>query len=173
MTEHKHIGKIVGALMAAAVAFCLIVTLFADRFVAVSGSSAATMEYESTLFDTSEIMTVNIIMDEDQWQELLDNAISEKYYACDVEINGETISNVGIRTKGNTSLSSIANDPDTDRYSFKIKFDKYVDGQTCMGLDKLVLNNNFADATNRKEALVYDMFQYLGADPYIIMPKSA
>ena len=164
MTEHKHIGKIVGALMAAAVAFCLIVTLFADRFVAGSGSSVATMEYESTLFDTSEIMTVNIIMDEDQWQELLDNAISEKYYACDVEINGETISNVGIRTKGNTSLSSIANDPDTDRYSFKIKFDKYVDGQTCMGLDKLVLNNNFADATNRKEALVYDMFQYLGAD---------
>lgn len=164
MTEHKHIGKIVGALMAAAVAFCLIVTLFADRFVAVSGSSAATMEYESTLFDTSEIMTVNIIMDEDQWQELLDNAISEEYYACDVEINGEKIPNVGIRTKGNTSLSSIANDPDTDRYSFKIKFDKYVDGQTCMGLDKLVLNNNFADATNRKEALVYDMFQYLGAD---------
>lgn len=164
MTEHKHIGKIVGALMAAAVAFCLIVTLFADRLVEVSGSSAATMEYKSTLFDTSEIMTVNIIMDEDQWQELLDNAISEKYYACDVEINGETISNVGIRTKGNTSLSSIANDPDTDRYSFKIKFDKYVDGQTCMGLDKLVLNNNFADATNRKEALVYDMFQYLGAD---------
>ncbi len=164
MTEHKHIGKIVGALMAAAVAFCLVVTLFADRLVAVSGSSAATMEYESTLFDTSEIMTVNIIMDEDQWQELLDNAISEKYYACDVEINGETISNVGIRTKGNTSLSSIANDPDTDRYSFKIKFDEYVDGQTCMGLDKLVLNNNFADATNRKEALVYDMFQYLGAD---------
>ena len=164
MTEHKHIGKIVGALMAAAVAFCLIVTLFADRFVAVSGSSAATMEYESGLFDTSQIMTVNIIMDEDQWQDLLDNAISEQYYACDVEINGEKIPNVGIRTKGNTSLSSIANDPDTDRYSFKIKFDKYVDGQTCMGLDKLVLNNNFADATNRKEALVYDMFQYLGAD---------
>ncbi len=164
MTAHKHIGKIVGVLMAAAVAFCLIVTLFADRLVVVSGSSAATMEYESTLFDTSEIMTVNIIMDEDQWQELLDNAISEEYYACDVEINGKTISNVGIRTKGNTSLSSIANDPDTDRYSFKIKFDKYVDGQTCMGLDKLVLNNNFADATNRKEALVYDMFQYLGAD---------
>lgn len=164
MTEHKHIGKIVAALMAAAVAFCLILTLFADRITAVSGSSAATMEYESGLFDTSQIMTVNIIMDEDQWQELLDNAISEEYYACDVEINGETISNVGIRTKGNTSLSSIANDPDTDRYSFKIKFDKYVDGQTCMGLDKLVLNNNFADATNRKEALVYDMFQYLGAD---------
>ena len=40
----------------------------------------------------------------------------------------------------------------------------YVDGQTCFGLDKLILNNNYADATNMKEALIYDMYQYLGAD---------
>lgn len=73
-----------------------------------------------------------------------------------------------IRPKGNTSLTSIANDPTTDRYSFKLEFDHYVDGQTCFGLDKLILNNNYADATNMKEALIYDMYQYLGADasPY-------
>ena len=69
-----------------------------------------------------------------------------------------------IRPKGNTSLTSIANDPTTDRYSFKLEFDHYVDGQTCVGLDKLILNNNYADATNMKEALIYDMYQYLGAD---------
>ena len=40
---------------------------------------------------------------------------------------------------------------------------QYVDGQTCFGLDKLVLNNNYADATSMKEALVYDMYQYLDA----------
>ncbi|HAV01499.1 MAG TPA: hypothetical protein DCW47_09965, partial [Lachnospiraceae bacterium] len=39
----------------------------------------------------------------------------------------------------------------------------FVDGQTCYGLDKLILNNNYADATNMKEAVIYDMFQYLGA----------
>ena len=39
-----------------------------------------------------------------------------------------------------------------------------MDGQTCFGLDKLILNNNYADATNMKEALIYDMYQYLGAD---------
>ena len=54
--------------------------------------------------------------------------------------------------------------PTTDRYSFKLEFDHYVDGQTCFGLDKLILNNNYADATNMKEALIYDMYQYLGAD---------
>ena len=69
-----------------------------------------------------------------------------------------------IRPKGNTSLTSIASDPTTDRYSFKLEFDHYVDGQTCFGLDKLILNNNYADATNMKEALIYDMHQYLGAD---------
>ena len=69
-----------------------------------------------------------------------------------------------IRPKGGTSLTSIANDPTTDRYSFKLEFDYYVDGQTCFSLDKLILNNNYADATNMKEALIYDMYQYLGAD---------
>ena len=52
-----------------------------------------------------------------------------------------------------TSLSSIASDPDTDRYSFKLEFDHYIEGQTCYGLDKLILNNNYADATNMKEAV--------------------
>ena len=95
---------------------------------------------------------------------MLENAISEEYYSCDVVVNGKTFYSVGIRPKGNTSLSSIANDPDTDRYSFKLEFDHYIEGQTCYGLDKLILNNNYADATNMKEAIVYDMYQYLGVD---------
>ena len=53
---------------------------------------------------------------------------------------------MGIRPKGNTSLSAIAADPDTDRYSLKLEFDHYVDGQTCLGLDKLILNKNYADS---------------------------
>ena len=95
---------------------------------------------------------------------MLSNALSEEYYTCDVEINGLTVKNVAIRPKGNTSLTNIANDPDTDRYSLKLEFDHYVEGQTCYGLDKLILNNNYADATNMKEAIVYDMYQFLGAD---------
>ena len=58
----------------------------------------------------------------------------------------------------------VVNDPTTDRYSFKLEFDQYVEGQTCYGLDKLVLNNNYADATYMKEAQVYDMYRFLGAD---------
>lgn len=164
MLAHKHITRIAAALMALAVCLCLAATAFAGSLRNAAGDTGVTMAYESALFDTGTVLTVNILMDEADWQAMLDNAAAEEYYACDVEINGETFYQVGIRPKGNTSLSAIVSDPDTDRYSFKLEFDHYVDGQTCWGLDKLVLNNNYADATNMKEALVYDMYQYLGAD---------
>lgn len=116
-------------------------------------------QYESTLFGTN-LITVDIQMDADDWQDMLDNALSETYYAADVTINGQTFENVGIRPKGNTSLTQVASS-DSDRYSFKIEFDHYQDGQTCWGLDKLVLNNLISDATYLKEYFVYDMFAFL------------
>lgn len=164
MLAHKHITKIVAVLMALAAALCLAASAFAGQIAAAAGDTGVTMAYETALFNTDSIISVNILMDQEDWEDMLANAASEEYYPCDVEINGETFYRVGIRPKGNTSLSAIVSDPDTDRYSFKLEFDHYVDGQTCWGLDKLVLNNNYADATNMKEALVYDMYQYLGAD---------
>ncbi len=164
MITNKYITRIVVILITVATVFCLCAMAFSDQLETVAGGVGVAMQYEAKLFDTAEIMEVNIEIDEEDWQELLDNAISETYYRCDVEINGTKVNNVGIRPKGNTSLTSIAADPDTDRYSLKLEFDQYVEGQTCFGLDKLILNNNYADATNMKEAIVYDMYQYLGAD---------
>ena len=164
MIAHKRITKIAGVLMAAAVCLCLCAMACSDWLAAAVGDSGVSMEYETVLFDTDQIMSVNIIMDQDEWEDMLANAADETYYKCDVEINGTTFQQVGIRPKGNTSLSAIVNDPTTDRYSLKLEFDHYIEEQTCFGLDKLILNNNYADATNMKEALIYDMFQYLGAD---------
>ncbi len=164
MIANRYITKIVALLMAVAVVLCLCATVFGDQIVSSMGGLGVSMEYESKLFDTGEVLEVNILMDNADWQDLLDNAINEEFVQCDVEIAGETFYRVGIRPKGNTSLSSIVNDPTTDRYSLKLEFDQYVEGQTCYGLDKLVLNNSYADATYMKETLIYDMFQELGAD---------
>ncbi len=164
MLAHKHITKLVAAIVAIAVCLCLFAMLFAENISAALGGEGVTMEYESVLFDTDEIMSVNIIMDADEWQDMLDNSTAEVYCKCDVEVNGKMFYSVGIRPKGNTSLTSIASDPTTNRYSFKLEFDQYVDGQTCYGLDKLVLNNNYADATGMKESLIYDMYAFLDAD---------
>ena len=160
MIASGHITRIVAAVMAIAVCLCFCAAAFSESITAAAGGSGVTMEYETALFDTGEVLSVNILMDEADWADMLENAISEEYYSCTVEIGGKTFYQVGIRPKGNTSLSNIANDPTTDRYSFKLEFDHYVECQTCFGLDKLVLNNNYADATNMKEALIYDMYQY-------------
>lgn len=129
----------------------------------ISVKAASEPDYVKMLFDTEKPMTIDIVMDPGQWKDMLDNASKKKWYSCDVVINGTRFKNVGIRIKGDASLESIANNPNSNRYSFKLRFDKYVDNQKCFGLDKLCLNNSCGDSTNMKEALVYDMFQSLDA----------
>ena len=164
MLSSKHISKITIALISATLILCVLAMAFYDKLLPVVNTSGYSMEYQDKLFDTSEVLDIDIVMDDAKWNEMLQNAQKEQYYECDVVINGTTFKQVGIRPKGNTSLSSIASDPDNNRYSFKLEFDQFVDGQTCFGLDKLILNNSYADTTNMKEAIIYDMFQFLDTD---------
>ena len=121
--------------------------------------------YAEKLFGT-EIMTIEISAEEEAWQNMLDNAMKEEYISADIIINGEKFTNVGIRPKGNNSLQQVASS-DSSRYGFKIKFDEYVDGQTCFGLDMLVLNNMIGDATCMKEYTAFEMMNTLGIEtPY-------
>lgn len=152
--KQKLLTKITVILMVFALVFSCVLTVV----VKGNGVRPVSKTYEGTLFQKNQVLEVNILMDEEDWQEMLQNANDETYVPCDVEVNGVTYKNVAIRPKGNTSLTQVTN----DRYSFKIQFDKYQEGQTCDGLDQLVLNNNFSDATYMKEYLAYDMFQYLG-----------
>lgn len=119
-------------------------------------------KYMDKIFNKDLVSEIEIKIDEDSWKDLLENATKEEYYKCDIIINGETFSNVGIRAKGNSSLSMVASDSNTDRYSFKIKFNEYIKGQNYYGLEKLALNNNMSDATSMKEYLSYEMFEEMG-----------
>ncbi|ULL18733.1 spore coat protein CotH [Paenibacillus sp. H1-7] len=126
-------------------------------------SSTQTLGYVKEM-DKTKIMTFSINVDEAKWQEMLETAAEEEYISADVTINGTTIKNVGIRPKGNSSLKQVVADDTTDRYSFKIKFDEYVDCQTWMGLDKIVVNNMQSDNSYMKEYLSYDIMSYIGVD---------
>ena len=164
MTENKHISGIIITLTAVAVLICFVAVCFSSELTKIMGGLKVNMAYETELFDTSKIMSVDIIMDDDDWNDMLLNAQTEQYYVCDVLVNGKKFNNVGIRPKGNSSLLCIVVDKTSDRFSLKLEFDHFVEGQTCFGLDKLVLNNNFVDPTNMKEALIFDMYQYVDAN---------
>lgn len=128
------------------------------------GTEAA---YKSKLFDTSYVHNINIEIDEEDWNDLLENASDQNFYSCNITIDGEEYSNVGIRAKGNSSLSQVVNS-DSDRYSFKINFKKYNKEQNYYGLEKLNLNNIIQDATYMKDYLAYTMMGEFGvASPYV------
>ena len=147
-------------------AIVLIVSLLASAglvYVKANGgkSTGQTMGYESRLFDTSRVHTIDIVMDD--WDSFLENCESEEYSACAVVIDGESYKNVAIRAKGNTSLSSVRS-LGSSRYSFKVEFDHYDDTKTYHGLDKLNLNNLIFDNTMMKDYLTYRMMTEFGVD---------
>ncbi|MBQ8177017.1 MAG: CotH kinase family protein, partial [Oscillospiraceae bacterium] len=165
MIESKKITIIAAAAMVIAVAIVLAMMLLPEGELKETLSAKAEPLYANQLFGT-DVMTIDIIADETAWQTMLDNASNEEYISVDVVINNKKITNVGIRPKGNNSLQQVESS-DSDRYSFKIKFDEYVDGQTCFGLDMLVLNNMIGDATFMKEYTAFDMMKTLGIEtPY-------
>lgn len=127
-----------------------------------STENEATSEYITEVFGT-DMIDIEILADEVTWQEMLNQAESESYIKVDVVINGTTFKDVGLRTKGNSSLKQVS-ETESDRYSFRLKFDEYVEGQTCFGLDTFVLNNIFGDHTYMKEYISYDILNFAGVD---------
>ena len=96
MVSNKHITKIIMVFMAIATTVCILAVIFSDKLVSMAGGTGVNVEYESKLFDTSEIISVDILMDDETWNEMLTNAMSEQYYTCDVVVNGEKFYNVAI-----------------------------------------------------------------------------
>ncbi len=130
----------------------------------VASTESSQVQYETKLFDQSYVHEIDVTINEEDWEDLLANPTKKTKYQVDVEIDGEKIENVSFSTKGNTSLSSVASDSESDRYSFKVNFGKYEEGQTYYGLDKLNLNNIYADATYMKDYLSYELFRKVGVD---------
>ncbi len=125
-------------------------------------SESRAIGYESRLFDSSFVHAIEVSIDDADWEDLKENPLDKTKYLADVTIDGETVKGVSFSTKGNTSLSFVASDPESDRYSFKLNFGKFVENQTYHGLDKLNLNNLYADATYLKDYLCYRLFEQSG-----------
>ena len=145
-----------------------IIILILACFMVLAGCSKAETAEEETvrtdsIFDTSYVHEINVEISEEDWNDLKANPLEKTKYHVNVTIDGETVNDVSFATKGNTSLSSVASDSESDRYSFKLNFGKFVDGQTFQSLKKLNLNNIYADATYMKDYLSYQLFQEAGA----------
>ena len=156
-------------ILCAGVALLIIITagmmtFFKDGASGVMDSPSSSdkiAEINQNVFPKDKVVDVKITLDEDDFQDMLDNASAEEMKIAAVDYNGIHLDNVGIRTKGNLSLRSVVNS-DSDRYSFKLSFDEYISNQTLYGISKINLNNNYSDASYMKEFLTYELAENMG-----------
>lgn len=138
----------------------LVLALTAAVFLLQTPKQLEIPRYQTELFH-KDIVNIDISVDEEMWQNMLDNAKNEEFISCDLTIDGTKVSAVGIRPKGNSSLTQVESSG-SDRFSFRVSFDEYIAGQNYMGLDQMVLNNSQGDNTFMKDYITYDLMEYMG-----------
>ncbi|NLV17618.1 MAG: spore coat protein [Syntrophomonadaceae bacterium] len=146
----------------------MVMVLFTGLILAASGQytksgvmSLSNQQYIEKYFQKDKVMTVDIQISEDDWDDILANASLEEYKTGTVVVNGDVYPLVNVRAKGNSSLSSVAHS-DSSRYSFKINFGDLIENQTLEGLTQLNLNNCFSDLSYMREYLSYQIFEEMG-----------
>jgi spore coat protein CotH len=139
--------------------------------------SASTPDY--SFFSDNEVRRFDITIDNAWWtlmQEHLDEYIinssgmgfsdvTPMYVPCNLEYNGKNWYNVGIRYKGNSSLS---NSNGNGKLPFRLKFAEFEDdypeitGQNFYGFEELSLSSNFNDKSLLREKVASDLFRNFG-----------
>jgi len=172
--KNDHIMKLVSLVMAiaiigtgctqteqaAGIQAAVISTSETDTDTDIDSDTDIVADYQ-TFFEEGVVHTIDVTITEDDWADILANPEDEIYHEAKVTIDGVVADNVGLRTKGNSSLKSVASS-DSDRFSFKIKLDEYEKDQTLLGLDEFVLNNMFSDASYMREYLSYKIMGEAG-----------
>ena len=139
------------------------ITIENENTTTVISSSGNILGYENKIFDTSYVHAIDIIISEEDWKDLLENPTDKTKYEVNVKIDGEELASVSFATKGNSSLANVASS-ESDRYSFKLNFGKFIENQTYYGLDKLNLQNIYADATYMKDYFSYEIMREVGVN---------
>lgn len=113
------------------------------------------------LFSANKVVNIDVTINQEDFEKILANPTDDTYYSTTVAIDGASFDNVGMSTKGHLSLTSVANS-DSDRYSFKFKFDEFVKNQTYYGLDCFCINNSYSDPSFLREYISYELLNTIG-----------
>lgn len=120
--------------------------------LAPAGVSAQTTD---DLFNTATLQRLDLELHSADWAKLEENFQTNTYYPADLVWNGQTVRNVGIRSRGRGSRNA-------HKPGLKIDFDKYSTNQKFLGLKSLVLDNLTQDPSGIHETVSMRFYQRLG-----------
>jgi hypothetical protein len=114
------------------------------------------------IFDPQVLHEARLEIDPAAWQALRDNYLDNQYYAANLTVDGVSVLQVGVRSRGDGSRNE-------EKPGLKIEFDKYVPGQEFYGYKSLVIDNLTTDASMMRERLAFLVFEAMG----IAAPRNA
>ena len=121
---------------------------------------SGSVSYANNLFDDSVVHEIRVTLPDSSLEKLLTDSADKEKFLANVSIDGNFLEGVSFSTRGNASLEALSDSGDTKRFSYRLNFDYFSDGKNYFGLDKLVLNNLYADASYLKD---YTAFQIMSA----------
>jgi hypothetical protein len=116
---------------------------------------AVAQDQTAPFFDDTVLQDIRLWINSKDWETLKTNFLSNAYYPADYIWQGITVSNIGIRSRGNGSRSGV-------KPGLRVDFDRYASGQRFLGLKSVVLRNNTQDPSNLHERVAMAFFRRMG-----------
>src|SRR5215218_9755900 len=122
--------------------------------VALMTGAHATSQTSDDLFNPDVLHRIDLWLNSADWSKLKQNFQENTYYPADVTWNGQTVRNVGIRSRGLGSRSAT-------KPGLRVDMDRYNTDQTFLGLGSFILDNLSQDSSGIKETTSVRLFQKL------------
>jgi spore coat protein CotH len=122
-------------------------------------ASSTIVAASSTLWDATTVHDLALTIDETQYKAMLAAYLADgtkTWISATLVIDGTTLTNVGVKLKGNSTLRVVTADSDPATLPWLIKTDKYVDGQAYDGETQLVVRGS-SSQTALNEALALEL----------------
>jgi spore coat protein CotH len=107
------------------------------------------------LFDNHVLHRLDLRLHSADWAKLKEEFLENEYYPADLEWNGQTVRNIGIRSRGHGSRSGT-------KPGLRVDFDRYATDQTFLGLKSLVLDNLTQDSSGIHETSTVQLMAKMG-----------
>ena len=150
---------------------CTVLTVL-TMTVGCGGKTEVTCD-DSEFFDDDVVLQIELSMDVDDWDNLRSQTRSVEgelsgdcraepfkgdytYFPATLTIDGDEIDNIGIRKKGFIGSQS------SEKPSFRINLDEYVDDNEYACTDNITLNNSVQDPALLRQCLSYKVFRDAG-----------
>jgi len=106
-------------------------------------------------FDDTVLQEIRLVINPADWARLRRDFRDNTYYQCDLTWRGQTVENIGIRSRGLGSRNGI-------KPGLKVDYNRFEDTQEFLGLKSFVLKPNVQDPSQIHERLAMMLYGALG-----------